>query len=128
MHPRRILYIVVISIALIVVAVSFVPEQVPEHFMLNATYYDGMVHVSFTDDSEGIQSVTMEILGMIPTLQRTYDGSFEDTIPFGDSPRYGWEAHPVVLYLDHQDMGMITLKTEIHEPDSPLPRIIFSRP
>lgn len=128
MAHRHILYVFIISVVLIIVVISFIPEQVPEHFVLDATYYNNTVHVSFTDHSEGTQSVTMEILGMNPTLQRTYDGPFEDVINFGSKPRYGWEAHPVILYLDHQDMGMITLKTEIHEPNSTLPRIIFSRP
>ena len=128
MSRRHILYVFIISVVLIGVAISFIPEQTPEYFVLDATYYNNTVHVSFTDRSEGTQNVTMEILGMNPTLQRTYDGPFEDTINFGDKPRYGWEAHPVILYLDHQDMGMVTLKTEIHEPNSAPPRVILSRP
>ena len=128
MSRRHILYVFIISVVLIGVAISFIPEQTPEHFVLDATYHNNTVHVSFTDRSEGTQTVTMEILGMNPTLQRTYDGPFEDAINFGDKPRYGWGAHPVILYLDHRDMGMVTLKTEIHEPNSAPPRVIFSRP
>lgn len=126
--PRGILYVMAISAILVFVAILFVPEPIPEHFMLDATYYNDTVHVLFADASGGTQNVTMEILGMNPTLQRTYGGPFQDTIHFGDKPRYGWAAHPVVVYLDHKDMGMITLKTEIHEPNSTIPRIIFSRP
>ena len=59
----------------------------PGQFEISATYDNGMVHISFMDDSGGTETVAMEILGMAETFRRTYEsGSFEEVVPFRDRP------------------------------------------
>ena len=101
-----------------------------ETFQIEAIYYDsGHVEVSFLDKSGKTSSVVMEILGMEETFQKTFSESeFIEIIPFPNLPKYGWPVHPVVLEIDHAELGHIQLKTEIHPLDEPVPPVIYSRP
>ena len=47
---------------------------------------------------------------------------------FPNEPKYGWEIHPIVIEIEHEDFGHIQLKTEIHLVDEPIPNVIYSRP
>ncbi len=99
-------------------------------FQIEAIYYDsGHVEVSFLDKSGKTNSVVMEILGMEETFQKTFSESeFIEIVPFPNLPKYGWPVHPVVLEIDHVELGHIQLKTEIHPLDEPVPPVIYSRP
>ncbi len=101
-----------------------------ETFQIEAIYYDsGHVEISFLDKSGKTISVVMEILGMEETFQKTFSESeFIEIIPFPNLPKYGWPVHPVVLEIDHAELGHIQLKTEIHPLDEPVPPVIYSRP
>lgn len=99
-------------------------------FQVDAVYYDtGHVEVAFLDKSEKTDSVVMEILGMEETFQKTFsDYRFIEIIPFPNEPKYGWTIHPVVLEIEHPELGHVQLKTEIHPLGEPLPPVIYSRP
>ena len=99
-------------------------------FQIDAVYYDsGHVEISYFDKSGKTNSVVMEILGMDESFQKTFSGSeFIEIVPFPNLPKYGWRAHPVVLEIDHKELGHIQLKTEIHSLDEPIPPVIYSRP
>jgi len=56
------------------------------------------------------------------------DSEFIEIVPFPNLPKYGWPIHPVVLEIDHKELGHIQLKTEIHPLDGPVPPVIYSRP
>jgi len=99
-------------------------------FQVDAVYYDsGHVEISFLDTSGKTEHVVMEILGMDETFQKSFsDSQFIEIVPFPNLPKYGWAIHPIVLEIDHSELGHIQLKTEIHPMGQPLPPVIYSRP
>ena len=105
-------------------------DPLRENFKINAIYYDaGYVEVSYVDKSDKTNSVTLEILGMETSFQKTFsDSEFIEIIQFPNVPKYGWEIHPVVMEIKHEEFGHVQLKTEIHELNSPTPNTIYSTP
>ena len=99
-------------------------------FQIDAVYYDSeYVEISFLDKSDKTTLVVMEILGMDESFQKTFSTSeFIEIVPFSNLPKYGWAIHPIVLEIDHPELGHIQLKTEIHFIDEPIPTVIYSRP
>ena len=105
-------------------------DPLRENFKINAIYYDaGYVEVSYVDKSDKTNSVTLEILGMETSFQKTFsDSEFIEIIQFPNVPKYGWEIHPIVMEIEHDEFGHVQLKTEIHELNSPSPNTIYSNP
>ncbi|QDI89605.1 hypothetical protein Nisw_08770 [Candidatus Nitrosopumilus sp. SW] len=105
-------------------------DELRKTFQVDAVYYDtGHVEVAFFDKSEKTDSVVMEILGMEETFQKSfYNHEFIEIVPFPNEPKYGWEIHPVVLEIEHPELGHVQLKTEIHPLGDPVPPVIYSRP
>ena len=105
-------------------------DPLRENFKINAIYYDtGYVEVSYIDKSDKTNSVTLEILGMETSFQKTFsDSEFIEIIQFPNVPKYGWEIHPVVMEIKHEEFGHVQLKTEIHELNFPTPNTIYSTP
>ena len=99
-------------------------------FYVEAIFHDaGYVEVSYLDNSDKTTLVVMEILGMGETFQKTFsDSEFVEIVPFANEPKYGWAIHPVVLEIDHEELGHIQLKTEIHSSGQPVPPAIYSFP
>jgi hypothetical protein len=101
----------------------------PEHpFEIEAIYYDsGNVEISFLDTSGKTYGVSLEILGMDETFQKSFPGSeFIEIVPFPNEPKYGWAMYPIVLEITHSELGNIQLKTEIHSLGETVPPIIFN--
>ena len=105
-------------------------DPLRENFQINAIYYDaGYVEVSYVDKSDKTNSVILEILGMETSFQKTFsDSEFIEIIPFPNVPKYGWEIHPVVMEIEHEEFGHVQLKTEIHELNTSSPNTIYSTP
>lgn len=105
-------------------------DPLRENFKINAIYYDaGYVEVSYLDKSDKTNSVTLEILGMETSFQKTFsDSEFIEIIQFPNVPKYGWEIHPIVMEIEHEEFGHVQLKTEIHELNTPSPNTIYSTP
>jgi len=101
-----------------------------ETFQLEAIYYDsGHVEISYFDNSDKTTSVVMEILGMDESFQKKFsDSEIIEIVPFPNEPKYGWAIHPIVLEIDHEELGRIQLKTEIHAFGTPAPNVIYARP
>jgi len=99
-------------------------------FQVDAIYYDsGHVEISYVDKSGQTDLVIMEVLGMDESFQKSFLGSqFVEIVQFPNVPKYGWAIHPIVLEIDHLELGHIQLKTEIHAPGQPIPPVIYSRP
>ena len=99
-------------------------------FHVKAIFHDvGYVEVSYLDNSGKTTLVVMEILGMDETFQKTFsDSEFIEIVPFANEPKYGWAIHPIVLEIDHEELGHIQLKTEIHSAGQPVPPVIYSLP
>ncbi|MEK9682440.1 MAG: hypothetical protein VW081_06090 [Nitrosopumilus sp.] len=120
----------VLAIVLLTGGGSDDKDELRQTFQVNAVYYDtGHVEVEFLDKSEKTDSVVMEILGMDETFQKTFSEShFIEIIPFPDEPKYGWEIHPVVLEVEHPELGNVQLKTEIRPLGDLAAPVIYSRP
>ena len=105
-------------------------DPLRENFQINAIYYDaGYVEVSYIDKSDKTNSVILEILGMETSFQKTFsDSEFIEIIQFSNVPKYGWEIHPIVMEIEHEEFGHVQLKTEIHELIPPSPNTIYSNP
>jgi hypothetical protein len=105
-------------------------DPLRKNFQINAIYYDaGYVEVSYVDKSDKTNSVILEILGMETSFQKTFsDSEFIEIIQFPNVPKYGWEIHPVVMEIEHEEFGHVQLKTEIHELNTPSPNTIYSTP
>jgi len=108
---------------------SYDNEQFAKTFDLDAIYYENqrIVEISFNDNSQKTNSVVLEILGMDETFQKTFEGSsFVERVQFDSTPKYGWQIHPITLVVDHQELGRLGIKTEIHSENEPAPPVIFS--
>lgn len=99
-------------------------------FEIDATYYDsGYVEISYLDKTSKTNHVVLEILGMDESFQKTLSGSkFTESVPFPVTPKYGWQVHPVTFLIDHQELGKVSLKTEIHQYGKPAPPVIYGTP
>ena len=120
----------VLAIVLLTGGGSDDKDELRQTFQVNAVYYDtGHVEVEFIDKSEKTDSVVMEILGMDETFQKSFsDSHFIEIVPFPNEPKYGWEIHPVVLEVEHPELGHVQLKTEIRPLGDTAAPVIYSRP
>jgi len=99
-------------------------------FSVNAVYLadEEVVEISFVDNTQKTDTIILEVLGLQPSFQKTYSGSsFTERISFVPPDKYGWEIHPVVILAENQDLGLIEIKTEIHEENEPEKPVIFSK-
>jgi hypothetical protein len=99
-------------------------------FEIDATYYDaGYVQISYLDKTTKTNHVVLEILGMDESFQKIFsDSKFVETVQFPTIPKHGWQVHPVTFLIDHQELGKVSLKTEIHQYGEPAPPIIYGAP
>lgn len=99
-------------------------------FQIDATYYDaGYVTISYLDKTTKTNHVVLEILGMDESFHKTLSGSeFVETVSFPVVPKYGWQVHPVTFLIDHQELGKVSMKTEIHESGEATPPVIYGNP
>ncbi|MCV0411712.1 MAG: hypothetical protein K5782_01695 [Nitrosarchaeum sp.] len=126
-----------ISIAIItVLGLFFIFDSGSNHdvlestFEIDATYYDGgYVEISYLDKTSKTNHVVLEVLGMDESFQKTLSSSkFVEIVPFPILPKHGWQVHPVTFLIDHQDLGKVSLKTEIHSFGEDAPQIIYGSP
>ncbi len=115
-------------------------EILKSTFSIEAVYFDennntdieegdGYIRIIFKDKSEKTNAVVLEVLGMETSFQKTFVGSeFTEIILFPTPPKYGWEIHPVTLLIDHEDLGKVSLKTEIRPYGEPPAKIIYGNP
>jgi hypothetical protein len=111
-------------------------EVLKSTFSINAVYFpssgdlnDGYIQINFQDKSEKTNAVVLEVLGMDESFQKTFLSSeFEETISFPSPPKYGWEIHPVTLLIDHDELGKISIKTEIRPDGEPTAPVIYGKP
>ncbi|MBA4460065.1 MAG: hypothetical protein H2B02_04160 [Nitrosopumilaceae archaeon] len=111
-------------------------EILKSTFSINAVYFsstenneDGYIQINFKDKSEKTNAVILEVLGMEESFQKTIlTSEFEEIISFPTPPKYGWEIHPVTLLIDHEDLGKVSIKTEIRPSGEPAAPIIYGKP
>ena len=123
--------IAVIAIVLSITSNSAVDESIISQTIFVDTVYDPknkIVKITYNDDSKKTNLVTLEILGMEETFHKEFSrSSFVETVQINFEPKYGWSTIPVVFSINHDEFGMIGLKTEIYEQGESKPRIIYSK-
>jgi len=125
--------ITVLAILLITGTGNEDKEILKSTFLIEAVYFDentdGHIEITFKDKSEKTNAVVLEVLGMEESFQKTFVGSeFVEIISFPTTPKYGWEIHPVTLLIDHEELGKVSLKTEIRPYGEPPAPIIYGNP
>ncbi len=106
-------------------------DVLSDTFRLDGIFYEpgGYVEITFEDSSGGTRLATLEVLGMAESFQRTYTASeFAERIDFPEPPLYGWKVHPVTLVVQHDEHGMVGIKTEIRPEGGEVPPTIFGVP
>ena len=125
------LTIAMISIVLSVASNSALDEStISQTIFVDAVYESksSIVKITYNDNSEKTNLVTLEILGMEETFHREYArSSFVETVQINSEPKYGWSTTPVVFSINHDEFGKIGIKTEIYEQGESKPRIIYSK-
>jgi len=89
---------------------------------------NNIVKITYSDNSKMTSLVILEILGMEETFHKEFSQqSFVEIVQFNSAPKYGWATMPVTFFLEHEELGLVGLKTEIHTYDEPKPKIIYSK-
>ena len=124
----------IIAIAAIVISVtsdSALDEStISQIIFVDAVYEpkNKIVRITYNDNSEMTNLITLEVLGMGKTFHKEFSqSSFVETVKINSEPKYGWSTTPVVFSINHDEFGKIGLKTEIYEQGESKPRIIYSR-
>jgi hypothetical protein len=124
----------IIAIAAIVISVtsdSTIDEStISQTIFVDAVYEpkNKIVRITYNDNSEMTNLITLEVLGMEKTFHKEFSqSSFVETIEINFEPKYGWSTTPVVFSINHDEFGKIGLKTEIYEQGESKPRIIYSK-
>jgi len=124
----------IIAIASIVISVtsdSALDEStISQIIFVDAVYEpkNKIVRITYNDNSEMTNLITLEVLGMEKTFHKEFSqSSFIETIEINSKPKYGWSTIPVVFSINHDEFGKIGLKTEIYEQGESKPRIIYSK-
>ena len=124
----------IIAIAAIVISItsdSALDEStISQIIFVDAVYEpkNKIVRITYNDNSEMTNLITLEVLGMEKTFHKEFSqSSFIETIEINSEPKYGWSTTPVVFSINHDEFGKIGLKTEIYEQGESKPRIIYSK-
>ena len=124
----------IIAIAAIVISItsdSALDEStISQTIFVDAVYEpkNKIVRITYNDNSEMTNLITLEVLGMEKTFHKEFSqSSFVETIEINFEPKYGWSTTPVVFSINHDQFGKIGLKTEIYEQGELKPRIIYSK-
>jgi len=113
-------------------------EVLKSTFSVEAVYFesrntnldDGYIQITFKDNTHKTKAIILEVLGMETSFQKTFIDSseFAETISFPTPPKYGWAIHPVTLLIDHEELGKVSLKTEIRPFGEPVAPVIYGNP
>ena len=124
----------IITIAAIVISVtsdSALDEStISQIIFVDAVYEpkNKIVRITYNDNSEMTNLITLEVLGMEKTFHKEFSqSSFVEIVKINSEPKYGWSTTPVVFSINHDEFGKIGLKTEIYEQGESKPRIIYSK-
>ena len=127
---------VALTIAMIAIVMSTTSNSALDESTISQTIFvdavyeskSSIVKITYNDNSEKTNLVTLEILGMEETFHREYArSSFVETVQINSEPKYGWSTTPVVFSINHDEFGKIGIKTEIYEHGESKPRIIYSK-
>ena len=127
---------VALTIAIIAIMLSATSNSALDQSTISQTIFvdavyeskSSIVKITYNDNSEKTNLVTLEILGMEETFHKEFSqSSFIEIVQINSEPKYGWSTTPVVFSINHNEFGEIGLKTEIYEQGELKPRIIYSK-
>ena len=123
--------IAIVAIVISVTSDSALDESaISQIIFVDAVYEpkNKIVRITYNDNSEMTNLITLEVLGMEKTFHKEFSqSSFVETVKINSEPKYGWSTTPVVFSINHDEFGKIELKTEIYEQGELKPRIIYSK-
>jgi len=123
--------IAIVAIVMSVTSDSALDESIiSQTIFVDAVYEpkNKIVRITYNDNSEMTNLITLEVLGMEKTFHKEFSqSSFVETVKINSEPKYGWSTTPVVFSINHDEFGKIGLKTEIYEQGESKPRIIYSK-
>ena len=123
--------IAIVAIVMSVTSDSALDESIiSQTIFVDAVYEpkNKIVRITYNDNSEMTNLITLEILGMEKTFHKEFlQSSFVETVKINFKPKYGWSTTPIVFSINHDEFGKIGLKTEIYEQGESKPRIIYSK-
>jgi len=123
-------------IAIVAIVISVTSDSALDESIISQTIFvdavyepkNKIVRITYNDNSEMTNLITLEVLGMEKTFHKEFSqSSFVETIEINSEPKYGWSTTPVVFSINHDEFGKIGLKTEIYEQGESKPRIIYSK-
>jgi len=123
-------------IAIVAIVISVTSDSALDESIISQTIFvdavyepkNKIVRITYNDNSEMTNLITLEVLGMEKTFHKEFSqSSFVETIEINFEPKYGWSTTPVVFSINHDQFGKIGLKTEIYEQGESKPRIIYSK-
>ena len=89
---------------------------------------NNIVKITYSDNSKMTSLVILEILGMEETFHKEFSQQlFVEIVQFDSVPKFGGATMPVTFFLEHEEHGLVGLKTEIHPYDEPKPKVIYSK-
>ena len=123
--------IAIVAIVMSVTSDSALDESIiSQTIFVDAVYEpkNKIVRITYNDNSEMTNLITLEILGMEKTFHKEFSqSSFVETVKINFKPKYGCSTTPIVFSINHDEFGKIGLKTEIYQMDESKPRIIYSK-
>jgi hypothetical protein len=123
-------------IAIVAIVISVTSDSALDESIISQTIFvdavyepkNKIVRITYNDNSEMTNLITLEILGMEKTFHKEFlQSSFVETVKINFKPKYGWSTTPIVFSINHDEFGKIGLKTEIYEQGESKPRIIYSK-
>jgi len=123
-------------IAIVAIVISVTSDSALDESIISQTIFvdavyepkNKIVRITYNDNSEMTNLITLEVLGMEKTFHKEFSqSSFVETVKINSEPKYGWSTTPVVFSINHDQFGKIGLKTEIYEQGESKPRIIYSK-
>jgi len=123
-------------IAIVAIVISVTSDSALDESIISQTIFvdavyepkNKIVRITYNDNSEMTNLITLEVLGMEKTFHKEFSqSSFVETVKINSEPKYGWSTTPVVFSINHDEFGKIGLKTEIYEQGESKPRIIYSK-
>jgi len=136
MRMNRKIIAVASIIAIVAIVISVTSDSALDESIISQTIFvdavyepkNKIVRITYNDNSEMTNLITLEVLGMEKTFHKEFSqSSFVETIEINFEPKYGWSTTPVVFSINHDEFGKIGLKTEIYEQGESKPRIIYSK-
>jgi len=103
-------------IAIVAIVMSVTSDSALDESIISQTIFvdadyepkNKIVRITYNDNSEMTNLITLEVLGMEKTFHKDFSqSSFVETVKINSEPKYGWSTIPVVFSINHDEFGKI---------------------